>query len=100
MLVSKFAPAVGASLAGFALAATPAAQLRVTIAIYIWSRAMEFLWEKLVADGYFKNRPSWWGSWMIMPLACGQLLDAFMFDRDCFPKVRHRHSLPFVTIPN
>ena len=25
---------------------------------------------------------------MIMPVACGQLLHAFVFDRDCFPKVR------------
>jgi len=36
--------------------------------------------------GYFENRPWWFGSWLIMPAACGQLLHAFVFDRDCFPE--------------
>src|SRR5205807_2117666 len=35
--------------------------------------------------GYFRNKPYWFGSWMLMPVACGQLLHAFVFDRDCFP---------------
>ena len=29
--------------------------------------------------------PKWLGSWLLMPVACGQLLHAFVFDRDCFP---------------
>ena len=33
------------------------------------------------------ERPWWFGSWMVMPFAFGQLLHAFVFDRDCFPKV-------------
>jgi hypothetical protein len=35
--------------------------------------------------GYAKDKPWWFGSWMIMPVAFGQLLHAFVFDRDCFP---------------
>ena len=86
-LVSRLAPAIGASLAGFMLGVYPADQLRVTIAIYTFTRALEFLYNKLEDDGWFKNRPWWVGSWMIMPFASGQLLHAFVFDRDCFPKV-------------
>ncbi|KAF1837326.1 hypothetical protein BDW02DRAFT_544222 [Decorospora gaudefroyi] len=84
-LTSKLAPAIGSSLAGFFLAVYPGDQLRVTIAIYIMTRALEFSYNYLEELGYFKNRPSWFGSWMIMPVACGQLLHAFVFDRDCFP---------------
>lgn len=46
---------------------------------------MEFFYENLLVRGYLKNKPWWFGSWMIMPVACGQLLHAFVFDRDCFP---------------
>ena len=84
-LTSKLAPAIGSSLAGFFLAVYPGDQLRVTIAIYIFTRALEFCYNYLEELGYFKNRPYWFGSWMIMPITCGQLLHAFIFDRDCYP---------------
>ncbi|KAH8732285.1 hypothetical protein GQ44DRAFT_735221 [Phaeosphaeriaceae sp. PMI808] len=84
-LTSKLAPAIGSSLAGFFLAVYPGDQLRITIAIYLFTRAAEFAYNYLEELGYLKNRPAWFGSWMIMPVACGQLLHAFVFDRDCFP---------------
>ncbi|KAJ4346099.1 hypothetical protein N0V95_005715 [Ascochyta clinopodiicola] len=84
-LTSRMAPAIGSSLAGFLLAVYPGDQLRITIAIYIFTRALEFGYNHLEDRGYFKNRPAWFGSWMLMPIACGQLLHAFVFDRDCFP---------------
>jgi hypothetical protein len=37
------------------------------------------------AKGSWFEKPKWWGSWLLMPLASGQLLHAFVFDRDCFP---------------
>ena len=86
-LISKPAPAIGASLAGFALAIYPADQLRITIAVYAATRSLEFLYNALESDGWFIKRPRWWGSWMLTPLATGQLLYAFVFDRDCVPKV-------------
>jgi len=93
-LTSSLAPAVGASLAGFMLAVYPADQLRVTIAIYALSRAAEFAYNHAEDEGWIWGkkgskweRPWWWGSWIIFPLTCGQLLHAFVFDRDCFPKV-------------
>jgi hypothetical protein len=92
-LTSKLAPAIGSSLAGFFLAVSPNDQLRVTIAIYIMTRALEFGYNYLEELGYLKNRPSWFGSWMIMPVACGQLLHAFVFDRDCFPASFGGHIL-------
>jgi hypothetical protein len=80
-LTSKMAPAIGSSLAGFFLAVYPGNQLRITIAIYIFTRALEFSYNYLEELGYFRNRPSWFGSWMLMPFAYGQLLHAFVFDR-------------------
>jgi hypothetical protein len=84
-LTSKLAPAIGSSVAGFFLAVCPGDQLRITMAIYIFTRALEFGYNYLEELGYFTNKPSWFGSWMLMPLTCGQLLHAFIFDRDCFP---------------
>ena len=85
-LTSRLTPAIGASLAGFWLGAYPSSQLRITVAIYAFSSALELLYNHLEDRGWFKNRPWWFGSWLIMPAACGQLLHAFIFDRDCFPE--------------
>jgi hypothetical protein len=91
-LTSRLAPAIGSSLAGFFLAVYPGDQLRITIAIYIFTRALEFGYNYLEELGYFRNRPYWFGSWMLMPISCGQLLHAFVFDRDCFPcRLRKLH---------
>ena len=85
-LTSRLAPSIGASLAGFFLTIYPADQLRITITIYVLTRALEFLYNGLEDEGWFQNRPWWFGSWLLMPAACGQLLHAFVFDRDCFPE--------------
>ncbi|KAK4034856.1 hypothetical protein C8A01DRAFT_18404 [Parachaetomium inaequale] len=98
-LTSPYAPAVGASLAGLALGVYPNRQLRVTVALYTIFRALEFGWNCAEDNGMLwgwekgvngkpdqlRPRPSWWGSWMLQPLAFGQLLHALVFDRDCFP---------------
>ena len=84
-LTSKIAPAVGASLAGLALGICPADQLRMTIAIYTGARSLEFLYNGLAAAKII-NPPWWFGSWMLFAVAQGQLLHAFVFDRDCFPQ--------------
>lgn len=93
ILTSRYTPAVGASLSGFFLGVSPADQLRMTIAIYVFTRSLEFGFNALELGGYLwrtkeeggEGRPWWFGSWMLMPFACGQLLHAFVFDRDCFP---------------
>ncbi|KAL2063077.1 hypothetical protein VTL71DRAFT_6149 [Oculimacula yallundae] len=88
-LTSSLAPAVGASLAGFALAINPAEQLRVTISIYALTRAAEFAYNLAEEEGWLWSKgqkPWWWGSWLLFPLTSGQLLHAFVFDRDCFPQ--------------
>ncbi|KAK4225763.1 hypothetical protein QBC38DRAFT_253313 [Podospora fimiseda] len=98
-LTSPYAPAVGASLAGLALGVYPSQQLRVTIAVYMLFRALEFGWNCAEDNGMvwgwdkgvngkpdkLRVRPWWWGSWMLQPFAFGQLLHAAVFDRDCFP---------------
>jgi hypothetical protein len=86
---------VGASLAGFALGIYPGDQLRITVAIYIGARALEMLYNALEGEGYMVKAPWWFGSWMLFPLAQGQLLHAFVFDRDCFPKVEPSLLQPF-----
>ncbi|KAK4145634.1 uncharacterized protein C8A04DRAFT_10546 [Dichotomopilus funicola] len=98
-LTSPYAPAVGASLAGLALGVYPSSQLRVTITLYTVFRALEFGWNCAEDNGMLwgwekgvngkpdtmRARPAWWGSWMLQPLAFGQLFHALVFDRDCFP---------------
>ena len=94
-LTSPYAPAVGASLAGLALGVYPAQQMRVSIALYTMFRALEFGWNICEIEGHVwgmkggkkKERPWWFGSWMLQPFAFGQLLSAVVFDRDCFPQV-------------
>nr|POE78660.1 hypothetical protein CFP56_62911 [Quercus suber] len=103
LLTSSYTPAVGASLAGFFLNLAPAEQLRMTLAIYVLSRSLEFgynaledsgmLWKKKEGGEEGSGRPWWFGSWMIMPVVCGQLLHAFVFDRDCFPESYGRFIL-------
>jgi hypothetical protein len=87
-LTSQIAPALGASLAGLALGIYPGDQLRMTVAIYVAARALEVLYNALEINGYLGKMPWWFGSWILFPLAQGQLLHAFVFDRDCFPKVK------------
>ncbi|ORY63853.1 uncharacterized protein BCR38DRAFT_465968 [Pseudomassariella vexata] len=99
-LTSPYAPAVGASLAGLALGIYPSRQLRVSIAIYSLFRSLEFAWNMLEEEGAIwgwkmrpglkgglmkRERPRWWGSWMLQPFAFGQLLHAVVFDRECSP---------------
>ncbi|KAI3330247.1 hypothetical protein F4824DRAFT_479230 [Ustulina deusta] len=98
-LTSPYAPAVGASLAGLALGIYPAQQLRLTIMISVMFRALEFGWNLLEDEGSIwgfraraggngtvkRERPWWFGSWMLQPLAIGQLLHATVFDRESSP---------------
>lgn len=95
LLTSKYTPAIGSSLAGICLGVSPADQLRMTLAIYAFSRSLEFGYNAMSEAGYiWKNGKPWWfGSWLIMPFACGQLLHAFVFDRECFPESYGRFIL-------
>jgi hypothetical protein len=75
----------------------PAQQLRVSVAIYTLFRALEFGWNVCEEEGWVwgfkaggkvkRERPWWWGSWLLQPFAFGQLLQAVVFDRECFPAV-------------
>lgn len=101
-LTSPFAPAIGASLAGLALGAYPSSQMRVSIGIYAMFRALEFGWNVCEKEGMIwgirngknRERPWWFGSWMLQPFAFGQLLHAAVFDPDCFPTVSFFSSSP------
>ncbi|KAI0601184.1 hypothetical protein F4775DRAFT_589875 [Biscogniauxia sp. FL1348] len=98
-LTSPYAPAIGASLAGLALGIYPSKQLRVSVTIALLFRALEFGWNLCEDEGLIwgwkpraggkgmvkRERPWWWGSWMLQPLAFGQLLHATIFDRESSP---------------
>ncbi|KAI1155624.1 hypothetical protein F4825DRAFT_468434 [Nemania diffusa] len=98
-LTSPYAPAVGAGLAGLALGIYPAQQLRLTVMISVMFRALEFGWNLLEDEGSIwgfrartggkglvkRERPWWFGSWMLQPVAMGQLLHATVFDRESSP---------------
>ncbi|KXG54084.1 uncharacterized protein PGRI_072280 [Penicillium griseofulvum] len=84
-LTSRFAPAIGASLAGFALGICPQDQLRLTAAIYTGTRSLEFLFNVLDSKGWLDKRPWWFGSWLLMPISFAQLFHAFVFDRETTP---------------
>lgn len=86
-LTSRYAPAIGASLAGLALGICPQKQLRFYVAIYTTTRSLEFLYNLLEEKGWFVNRPWWFGSWLLMPVSCAQLFHAVVFDRETAPKV-------------
>lgn len=78
---------MGASAAGFALGIAPQQQLRMTAAIYMATRSLEFLYNVADQKGYLVNRPWWFGSWLLMPVSCAQLFHAFVFDRETAPSV-------------
>jgi hypothetical protein len=93
-LTSRYAPAIGASVAGFALGVYPESQLRISIAIYTATRSLEFLYNLLADKGWFSNRPWWFGSWLLMPVSSAQLFHAFIYDRETIPKVRGNNFRP------
>jgi len=79
-------------LAGLAFAIHPADARRVTITIYFLTRTLEFCYNLLDDKGILpREKPWWFGSWLVFPLASAQLLHAFIFDRDCFPQVPLPH---------
>ncbi|KAI9673480.1 MAG: hypothetical protein M1817_002943 [Caeruleum heppii] len=85
-LTSTSAPAVGASISGFMLGICPTDQFRVKVAIWALVRAAEGVFSLGDLEKWWGELPWWFGSWLVMPVSCGQLLHAFVFDRDCFPK--------------
>ena len=80
LLTSSYTPAVGAALSGLFLSVSPADQLRVTIAIYLFARSLEFSYNALESGGYLwkseadggKGKPWWFGSWMLMCVSRAQ----------------------------
>ncbi|KAK2765183.1 hypothetical protein FQN54_008882 [Arachnomyces sp. PD_36] len=87
-LTSKYAPSIGSSAAGFALGIYPDSGLHASAAIYLGSRAGEFLWNVAEGKGGLLadwKRPWWVGSWLFMPVSFGQLFYAFVFEREVVP---------------
>ncbi|KAL4871924.1 hypothetical protein BDV12DRAFT_194061 [Aspergillus spectabilis] len=85
-LTSRYAPAVGASLAGLTLGICTQNQLRMTVAIFAATRGLESVYNVMDEKGWLKNRPWWFGSWLLMPASLAQLFHAFVFDRETTPK--------------
>jgi hypothetical protein len=86
-LTSRYAPAAGASLAGLALGICTQNQLRMTVAIYAGTPGLESVYNVMDEKGWLKNKPWWFGSWLLMPMSLAQLFHAFVFDREATPNV-------------
>lgn len=92
-LTSPYAPAVGASAAGLALGIYPSPAVRIGLALSLLFKAAEHGWDLAEGEGWIwgtkagkkRERPWWFGSWLLQPFAFGQLLHAAVFDKDCFP---------------
>lgn len=70
--LSPFAPAVGASLAGAALAVHPSGERRITAAVWMFVKACESLWNVAEAEGRI-DRP-----WVSLSTAAGEAGDGKM----------------------
>lgn len=57
LFLAPKAPPLAASLAGFALAIHPATDRRVTVAVYTFVKALEFVYNLYEDLGHFQNRP-------------------------------------------
>ncbi|KAI5299429.1 hypothetical protein KEM55_002176 [Ascosphaera atra] len=86
LLTHRYTPPIGASAAGFALALFPEGHLRSYLALYLFVRALEATYNVVEKKEYFfKEKPWWFGSWLLMPLSVAQLFHAFVFDRETIP---------------
>jgi len=111
-LTSPYAPATGAALAGALLSVAPAGGMRAGVALWLAVRVAEWVWDLLESEGKIwgtrkiggsvvpRERPSWFGSWLLQPFVFGQLLHAIVFDRDCVPSVSccQQHFIPKATL--
>ncbi|PWW75362.1 hypothetical protein C7212DRAFT_297275, partial [Tuber magnatum] len=85
LFLSSLSPSIGSALAGLALLIHPAGDRRATVSAWAFVKALEFCYNRLEDEGWFQNKPWWLSSWMLFPIASGQLLYTLVFDRDCFP---------------
>ncbi|KAF8466434.1 hypothetical protein BDZ91DRAFT_172521 [Kalaharituber pfeilii] len=97
LLTSRLSPALGASLAGLALAIHPEGEMRSGIAVWMVCKALEYAWNLAEDRGVIGDRPWWFGSWLLFPLAQAQLFHALIFDRDCFPEGPGKFILNYST---
>ena len=81
----KFPPFFAGLIAGYLLSRHPAGSRRQTIALYVFTRMLEFMYNYADDKRLLINRPWWFGSWLLFPFSSAQLLYTFVYDRDCFP---------------
>lgn len=64
VFLSPKAPSLAASMAGLALLIHPATDRRVTVSVYTFVKALEFIYNRYEDEGWFQNRP-----WACSPLS-------------------------------
>ncbi|KAG5357642.1 hypothetical protein CJU90_6482 [Yarrowia sp. C11] len=100
-IVSERTPTFFAALAGgLFLVIYPRDFGRSYIALYTASKACEFFYNFLDDRGYTAKIPRWLGSWVLFPLAYGQLFSAFFFHPETvsptFSKYFLKLSVPYL----
>ena len=83
----SFPPLVSGVVASLTLSKYPVLEHRRTIAVYLFTRMLEFTYNFLADFGFVPTNSSFWGSWMLFPFCAGQLFHTFIFNPDCFPNV-------------
>ncbi|OZJ03771.1 hypothetical protein BZG36_03461 [Bifiguratus adelaidae] len=58
---------------------------RLTISLYLLTKAMQFLFADLQSTGKLPKLPNWFGRWLLFPLSSAQLIWCFLNDHESFP---------------
>jgi len=62
LFLSRLSPSIGSALAGLALLIYPAGDRRTTVSAWTFVKALEFCYNRLEDEGWFRNKP-----WVIPP---------------------------------
>ncbi|RPB20710.1 hypothetical protein L211DRAFT_841429 [Terfezia boudieri ATCC MYA-4762] len=95
LLTSRISPALGASLAGLALAVHPEGEARNWIAVWVVCKALEYAFNLAEGRQLWGERPWWLGSWLLFPLSQAQIFHALVFDRETLPDGPKKFFLNF-----
>ncbi|KAF8427900.1 hypothetical protein EV426DRAFT_588846 [Tirmania nivea] len=95
LLTSRISPALGASLAGIALAVHPEGEMRNGVAVWVICKALEYAFNLAEGRRVWGERPWWFGSWLLFPLSQAQIFHALIFDRETLPNGPKKFILNF-----
>ncbi|KAK6353225.1 hypothetical protein TWF696_005206 [Orbilia brochopaga] len=91
-IMSPLAPSVAAALSGVSLAIVPSENVRLTIAVYVFTKTVEYLFNALQEVA---NMPRWFGAWLLFPFSSAQLFHALLTDQGSVPFIYRKILMTF-----